>query len=103
MMQLPVGTETQEIIADTIYSNSGTMDGRRFASEFMKKRAKIEETIKKRGWAFDWFEALEGTKGMKASKSTANGGSSFDSSAADNDDWDGAFTVVSRKKGRKGN
>ena len=102
MMQLPVGTETQEIIADTIYSNSGTMDGRRFASEFMKKRGKIEDTIKKRGWAFDWFEALEGTKGMKASKATSNGNSGFDSSA-DNDDWDGAFTVVSRKKGRKGN
>ncbi|GAV28792.1 hypothetical protein PMKS-002268 [Pichia membranifaciens] len=102
MMQLPVGTETQEIIADTIYSNSGTMDGRRFASEFMKKRGKIEDTIKKRGWAFDWFEALEGTKGMKASKATSNGNSGFDSSA-DNEEWDGAFTVVSRKKGRKGN
>lgn len=102
MMQLPVGTETQEIIADTIYSNSGTMDGRRFASEFMKKRGKIEDTIKKRGWAFDWFEALEGTKGMKVSKVTSIGNSGFESSA-DNDDWDGAFTVVSRKKGRKGN
>lgn len=97
MMQLPVGSESQEIIADTVYSNSSTMDGRRFATEFMRKRGKIEDTIKRRGWAFDWFEALEGTKNMKPTIATVA------SSQSNDDDWDGAFTVVSRKKGRKGN
>lgn len=29
---------TMEIISDTIYSNSTTLDGRRFASEFVAKR-----------------------------------------------------------------
>jgi PERQ amino acid-rich with GYF domain-containing protein len=29
---------TTEIISDTIYSNSTTLDGRRFASEFVAKR-----------------------------------------------------------------
>ncbi|CAI8496616.1 unnamed protein product [Pichia kudriavzevii] len=94
MMQLPVGSDSQEIIADTIYSNSSTMDGRRFASEFMKKRSRIEETIRKKNWAFDWFEAIENTKNIKISKSST--------STNDDDDWSDAFTVVS-KKSRKGN
>ncbi|KAG0681031.1 hypothetical protein C6P40_002835 [Pichia californica] len=102
MMQLPSGSETQEIIADTIYSNSSTMDGRRFASEFMKKRSKIEETIRKHSWAFDWFEALEGTKHLKISSSSSSSGN-VDSNNSASDDWDGAFTVVKNKKNRKGN
>ena len=97
MMQLPSGSESNEIIADTIYSNSSTMDGRRFSTEFMKKRNRIEDTIKRREWAFDWFDAIEGTKNLPINNSTTSS-----SSNTENDDWDSAFTVV-RKKGRKGN
>ena len=100
MMQLPLGAEGQEIIADTIYSNSSTMDGRRFASEFMKKRSRIEDTIKRRAWAFDWSEALDGTKHMKVS-ATSSSSSDANASAGFDDDWEGAFTVVNRKKNRK--
>ena len=35
---LDLDTSTIEIISDTIYSNSTTLDGRRFASEFVSKR-----------------------------------------------------------------
>ncbi|KAK9470245.1 uncharacterized protein V1510DRAFT_423660 [Dipodascopsis tothii] len=35
-------SETLEIIADIIYANSATMDGRRFAEEFVKRRKVVE-------------------------------------------------------------
>ena len=35
---LDLDASTIEIISDTIYSNSTTLDGRRFASEFASKR-----------------------------------------------------------------
>lgn len=98
MLQLPIGSETTEIIADTVYSNSSTMDGRRFSKEFMTKRSKIEDLVNRRSWSFDWNEALRGTKNMKIQSSNVS-----NSSNAADDDWDGAFTVVKSKKGRKGN
>ncbi|CAI4813456.1 AIF_collapsed_G0053090.mRNA.1.CDS.1 [Saccharomyces cerevisiae] len=36
LLSLPPGSESKEIIADTIYSYSSTMDGRRFATDFIK-------------------------------------------------------------------
>lgn len=75
MLMLPVGSESSEIIADTIYSNSSTMDGRRFAQEFMKRRRTIEDQSHD---GLSWNEALR--------------------ISAENDDegWD--FQVVGKKK-----
>lgn len=54
---LPNGAESSQLIADTIYSSSATMDGRRYAQEFMKRRQKVEAQI---GNADDysWTEAI---------------------------------------------
>ncbi|GME89825.1 unnamed protein product [Ambrosiozyma monospora] len=86
ILQFPSGADSLEIIADTIYSNSSTMDGRRFSSEFNKRRSKVEEIVKKQGLYFTWTDALNS------------------SASPDNDDnWDMAFTkVVSKKNKRRG-
>lgn len=75
MLMLPVGAESQEIIADTIYSNSSTMDGRRFAQEFMKRRKSVEDQSHD---GLSWNEALR------------------ISAENDDDGWD--FQVVGKKK-----
>lgn len=75
MLMLPVGSESSEIIADTIYSNSSTMDGRRFAQEFMKRRKAVEDQAHD---GLSWNEALR------------------ISAEDDNDGWD--FQVVGKKK-----
>lgn len=77
LLSLPAGSESKEIIADTIYSNSSTMDGRRFATEFIKRRLECEKQVKD---PLTWSEALALPEGNE-------------------DDWE--FQVVSKKKGRK--
>ncbi|QLQ81524.1 hypothetical protein HG537_0F02850 [Torulaspora globosa] len=77
LLSLPAGPEAKEIIADTIYSNSSTMDGRRFATEFVKRRVECEKLVKD---PLTWSEALALPEG-------------------NDDDWE--FQVVSKKKGRK--
>ncbi|GMG00336.1 unnamed protein product [[Candida] boidinii] len=89
MLQLPTGPDGYEIIADTIYSNSSTMDGRRFAQEFSKRRRVVEDIVRKQGLDFSWNEAVS---------KTAGGGSNHN-----DDDWDMAFTKVVSKKNRKRN
>ncbi|RKP28686.1 hypothetical protein METBISCDRAFT_28891, partial [Metschnikowia bicuspidata] len=42
---LPIPGDSQQLISETIYSSSATMDGRRFAQEFMKKRQQVERQI----------------------------------------------------------
>ena len=71
------GPESKEIIADTIYSNSLSMDGRRFATEFIKRRLECESKLND---ALSWSEALNMPKG-------------------DIEDWE--FQVVGKKKNRK--
>lgn len=73
----PAGAESQEIIADTVYSNSSTMDGRRFAVEFMKRKKVVEDQVHD---GLSWNEAL------------------LISANDDDDGWD--FQVV-KKKGKK--
>ncbi|SMN19581.1 similar to Saccharomyces cerevisiae YBR172C SMY2 Protein of unknown function involved in COPII vesicle formation [Maudiozyma saulgeensis] len=77
LLSLPSGPIANEIIADTIYSNSSVMDGRRFATEFTKKRVQCERQVKD---PLSWSEALALPEGNE-------------------DDWE--FQVVSKKKGRK--
>ncbi|RLV91944.1 Protein SMY2 [Spathaspora sp. JA1] len=37
--------DSVQLISETIYSSSATMDGRRFAQEFMKRRQKVDQSI----------------------------------------------------------
>lgn len=77
LLSLPASNESREIIADTIYSNSSTMDGRRFAQEFIKRRQECEKLITD---PLSWSEALALPDGNE-------------------EDWE--FQVVSKKKGRR--
>ncbi|CUS23936.1 LAQU0S12e03356g1_1 [Lachancea quebecensis] len=77
LLSLPAGPESKEIIADTIYSNSLSMDGRRFAAEFIKRRVDCESKLND---ALSWSEALKMPEG-------------------DVEDWE--FQVVGKKKNRK--
>ncbi|CAI4055688.1 hypothetical protein SKDZ_02G2810 [Saccharomyces kudriavzevii ZP591] len=77
LLSLPTGPESKELIQETIYANSDVMDGRRFATEFIRRRAECE---KQGSDPLSWNEALA-------------------LSGNDDDDWE--FQVVSKKKGRK--
>ncbi|SCU87196.1 LAME_0D09142g1_1 [Lachancea meyersii CBS 8951] len=77
LFSLPAGPESKEIIADTVYSNSSSMDGRRFATEFIKRRAECESKLTD---SLSWSEALSLPEG-------------------DAEDWE--FQVVGKKKNRK--
>lgn len=77
LFSLPPGSESKEIIADTIYSYSSTMDGRRFATDFIKKRSECEEEIND---PLSWSEVLAMPEGSS-------------------DDWE--FQVVGKKKGKR--
>ncbi|KOG96209.1 Syh1p [Saccharomyces eubayanus] len=77
LLSLPPGPESKEIIADTIYSYSSTMDGRRFATDFTKKRLECEEQISD---PLSWSEVLTMPEGSS-------------------EDWE--FQVVGKKKGRR--
>ncbi|KAL6450285.1 SMY2 Protein SMY2 [Candida maltosa Xu316] len=41
----PNSADSASLIAETIYSSSATMDGRRFAQEFLKRRQKVDQQI----------------------------------------------------------
>ncbi|KAL3232240.1 Protein SMY2 [Nakaseomyces bracarensis] len=77
LLSLPPGMDSKEIIADTIYSYSATMDGRRFATDFIKRRIDCEKKVND---PLNWSEVLSLPEG-------------------NNDDWE--FQVVSKKKTRK--
>lgn len=42
---LPLHPDSSQLISETIYSSSATMDGRRFAQEFMKRRLAVEKQV----------------------------------------------------------
>ena len=77
LLSLPTGPKSKELIQETIYANSDVMDGRRFATEFIKRRVACE---KQGDDPLSWNEALA-------------------LSGNDDDGWE--FQVVSKKKGRK--
>ncbi|SCU91986.1 LAMI_0E08218g1_1 [Lachancea mirantina] len=77
LLSLPTGAESREIIADTIYSNSLSMDGKRFATEFIKRRVDCDKKVND---SLTWSEALALPEG-------------------DVDDWE--FQVVGKKKNRR--
>ncbi|KAG5356581.1 Protein SMY2 [Yarrowia sp. C11] len=76
LMTLPAEEESTEIIADIVYANSSTLDGRRFAAEFLKRR-KIADGDS----AVKWSEVIQHTE-----------------VAPQDDGWNTAFKVVGKKK-----
>lgn len=42
---LPAHPDSSQLISETIYSSSATMDGRRFAQEFMKRRQAVDKQV----------------------------------------------------------
>lgn len=83
LLSLPGTADSKEIIADTIYSNSSTMDGRHFAEEFLTRRKAADAT--KSGET--WSDVLQRAPVVKP---------------APNDGWNAAFKVVTKKKKRAG-
>ncbi|KAK9432838.1 hypothetical protein V1505DRAFT_383985 [Lipomyces doorenjongii] len=109
LLSLPLAApETVEIIADTVYANSTTMDGRRFAEEFIKRRKAVEgntEVLVALAHASGdgavksktddktsegWNEVL--VKGNAKALKTAS------TSGGANEGWNSAFKVVGTKK-----
>lgn len=80
---LPASSESKEIIAESIYSSSTTMDGRRFAEEFLKRRKGVDSEISSHSWS----DVL--------SKTTSTPTKTV------NDGWNVSFKVVGKKKGRR--
>lgn len=85
LMMLPATGESKEIIADIIYSNSTTMDGRRFAEEFIKRRLKVA--------AVENGDASEG-------KGSGNWSDVVGKKKPVADEWNVQFKVVGKKKRR---
>ncbi|CAN6656159.1 hypothetical protein TRVA0_028S01750 [Trichomonascus vanleenenianus] len=79
LLSLPPTSDSREIIADTIYSNSTTMDGRRFADEFIKRR-KESGVDSPSAAGTSWSDILH-----KAPQ-------------PDNEGWNSSFKVVTKKK-----
>ncbi|EPY52475.1 GYF domain-containing protein [Schizosaccharomyces cryophilus OY26] len=95
LLSFPVesNTEVAEIISDSIYANSTTMDGRRFAGEFMRRRMA------------DLSGKDEGLTGM-ITKGQENGSFGAWSQVArtkpkQGTEWNSAFKVVTGKKNKK--
>lgn len=99
MLSLPPNeSTTQEIISETIYQHSSTLDGRHFAEEFLKRRRILGP-------------ALDAT--LPNNTTTGNSGSSAGSGSGWNEvlkkdktkdasgEWNSAFKVVAGKKGRR--
>lgn len=85
ILSLPATPDSKEIIADTIYSNSSTMDGRRFAEEFLKRRRAADAENTSNGES--WSEILQ--RNTNTNKPM-------------NDGWNSSFKVVGgKKKNRK--
>lgn len=81
---LPLHGDSQQLISETIYSSSATMDGRRFAQEFLKKRQQVERQI--------------GSNAV-GSWSSAIASSADKTPIVDDDGW--STSVKSKKKNRK--
>jgi|SRR5579862_2289108 len=98
MIQLPPNEATsKEIISDTVYTHSPTLDGRHFAEEFLKRRKVLGS-------------ALDATlsSGTLSSGTPSNSGSGSGWNEVlkkekkdPSGEWNSAFKVVAGKKGRR--
>jgi len=97
MVSLPPNeSTTQEIISDTIYAHTSTLDGRHFSEEFLKRRkalgSALDATLPSTpttgttptGSGSGWSEVLKKEKAKDA-----------------NGEWNSAFKVVAGKRGRR--
>jgi PERQ amino acid-rich with GYF domain-containing protein len=90
----PNESATQEIISDTIYTHSPTLDGRHFAEEFLKRRKVL-------GSALDSATVSTGASTPSNSGSGWNEVLKKDKSKDASGEWNSAFKVVAGKKGRR--
>ena len=97
MISLPPNeSTTQEIISDTIYTHSPTLDGRHFAEEFLKRRRTLGSS-------------LDATLATPSSLSSSGSGSGSgwnevlkkEKAKDQSGEWNSAFKVVAGKKGRR--
>ena len=87
------GKDTREIISDSIYANSATLDGRRFADEFCKRR---REDLKNKDGQNKSISEL--TSNLPSSSGT-NGWSDVvktKKSEAEDEQWNSSFKVQSK-------
>jgi len=105
MVSLPPNeSTTSEIISDTVYAHSSTLDGRHFAEEFLKRRKHL-------GAALDPSPSATGTTGSSPAKENAAGGAGGaggwnevlkkEKGKDASGEWNSAFKVVAGKKGRR--
>ncbi|EER29147.1 hypothetical protein D8B26_000430 [Coccidioides posadasii str. Silveira] len=98
LLLLPPETE---IISDCVYANSQTLDGRRFAEEFVRRRKLADKGI------VDPIPTTGGNMfgaGLSDSKGASDGWNEVakkGSANAHRDDGNTAFKVVSKKKGKR--
>jgi PERQ amino acid-rich with GYF domain-containing protein len=98
MLSLPPNeSTTQEIISDTIYTHSSTLDGRHFAEEFLKRRKALGSAL----------DATLPTMTAANSGSGSSSGSGWnevlkkDKAKDASGEWNSAFKVVAGKRGRR--
>lgn len=103
--QLLILPAEMEIISDSVYAHSTTLDGRRFADEFIRRRKLADKGIVvetgKIGNNSDnvegWNEVAK--KGQSHSRGGGNGAGNNGNGSFAGDDFE--FKVVSKKKGRR--
>jgi PERQ amino acid-rich with GYF domain-containing protein len=100
MMSLPPNeSSTQEIISDTVYAHTSTLDGRHFAEEFLKRRKAL-------GAALDATLPTTTNSGSGSGSGSSSGSGwnevlKKDRSKDPSGEWNSAFKVVAGKKGRR--
>lgn len=96
VQQLMLLPAEAEIISDSVYANSQTLDGRRFAEEFIRRRKLADKGIVDPVAASALAEQKNGGEWSEVAKK----GSS--NAHREDDGGDGAFRVVApRKKGKR--
>jgi len=98
------GPETREIISDSIYANSSTLDGRRFADEFLRRKkgdssAPFSKAHKNGDHANGSGNLNSGNHAGGWNEVAKTNRNNLTSSAGQ--DWNSAFKVVQGKKGKK--
>jgi PERQ amino acid-rich with GYF domain-containing protein len=78
----------EDLIADSVYANSATMDGRQFAAEYTRRKKLAEKGVTE--------PAISG-----ASSSNTGGWNEVAKKGPPKEDSTAGFTVVPKKKGKK--
>lgn len=79
---------SEDLIAESVYANSATMDGRQFAAEYMRRKKLAEKGV------------IEPAN-LGASPSTTGGWNEVAKKGPPKEDSTAGFTVVPKKKGKK--